>query len=272
MYEGRILRLFETGNREEDRVLKELVKLRLTVYTRHPQTGSQIHYDLFGGHFGFNLDAIAQGFEEAPKTWHVVEVKTSNSKNFNNMKHNGVCKTKWQHYCQMQMYMGGAKLTRAYYICVCKDTDEIYGERVYFDKEVFERLVGKAERVIFNPSPCYRITDKPEDFRCKWCDHFTICHYKQLPEINCRTCAHSSPKEEGGWECIHKENISSSDQRHPCDRHVFLPQLVPLEQLDADAVAGTISYDQHIINGPGAIASVDLQEVLDRLQSGEIEV
>jgi hypothetical protein len=60
-------------------------------------------------------------------------------------------------------------------------------------------------------------------------------------------------------------------QKAGCGCHIFIPNLVPLEQTDADPEKGTISYGQ-IVNGPGAIASKDLQEILDKMASGEIEI
>ena len=56
--------------------------------------------------------------------------------------------------------------------------------------------------------------------------------------------------------------MSSSEQRHPCDRHILIPDLVPLEQTGADPDKGLIIYGK-IINGPGHVASIDMQAEID---------
>ena len=46
------------------------------------------------------------GIPEAPKTWHVLEFKTHNSKSFAKLEKEGVQKSNPMHYAQMQVYMG----------------------------------------------------------------------------------------------------------------------------------------------------------------------
>jgi len=270
-FDGRMLRLFESGNQQEPRIVKDLRAIGAEVYDLDPETGKQIHYEMFGGHYAGSCDAIAHGFEES-KQWHVLEFKTANTKSFNALSKSGVQISKFTHYCQMQQYMKWAGLERAFYFCVCKDTDDIYGERVRLDKELVKRLELKAERVIFASGLPFKVTDSAEDFRCRYCTHKNLCHFKQLPEVNCRTCAYSSAERNGTWVCTKDGHLLCGDEQktpHLC--HIFLPDFVPLEQTDADAERGTVSYGQ-IVNGPGATLSTEMQEVLDKLQSGEIEI
>ena len=105
-------------------------------------------------------DGIGIGFEEAPKTYHIIEIKTSNLKSFNQMKKHGVEKSKYVHFCQMQCYMHWSGLERAFYIMVCKDTDELYSERVYYNPEVAKSLEKKAYDVIFSSEPSFRQGDE----------------------------------------------------------------------------------------------------------------
>lgn len=257
-FNGRMLRLFATGHSQESRLLRDLKNIGIVVYDVDPDTGNQIHYKDFGGYYAGSLDAIAKGFDEAPKTWHVVECKTMNTKSFTYLKSKGVRIAKYEHYAQMQVYMGWSGLDRAMYLVVCKDTDEIYSERVYFDKETYDRLRLKADRIVFADVPMQKIGG-PDSFKCKWCEHRYLCHDKKLPEVNCRTCAHSDIVE-NGWVCG-KDNhtLEPLEQRQPHPCHVFIPALVPMEQTDADAERGTITYGK-ITNGPGAISSTELQE------------
>lgn len=260
-FDGRMLRLFETGNQQEPRIVKNLRDVGIEVYDLDPETGKQIHYEMFGGHYAGSLDAIGGGFKES-KQWHVLEFKTSNSKSFASLQKVGVERAKFNHYCQMQQYMKWAELERAYYFCVCKDTDEIYGERVRIDKELVKRLESKAEQIIFADIAPFQIAGDPSDFKCKFCDHKDTCHGNKLPEVSCRTCAYSDAKENGTWVCTKENNrvLCGDEQRsvHKC--HIFLPEFVKLEQISADSETGTITYAGNITNGPGAIESINLQE------------
>ena len=253
-FDGRVLRLFDTGNNQETRLLNDLRNIGCTVYDREPETGKQISYSEFGGHLGGSLDAIAQGFEES-KVWHVVECKTVNTRGFKGLQTKGVAVAKYDHYCQVQLYMLWAKLDRAYYLCVCKETDEIYGERIHFDKVFADTLVDKANRVIFANEPL----DRCEGFHCKFCNHKSICFGGGWAEVNCRTCAFSDVVIDGKWFCPkYAKEIPGITQRNGCPSHCYIPALVPLEQIDADAENWTITYAGGLVNGIGHVASKDM--------------
>ncbi len=87
---GRILRLFETGQLEEARLVRDLRATGATVLEVDPETGRQFRVEAHGGHFGGSLDAVALGLLEAPKTWHVVEFKTHSAKSFAELVAKGV--------------------------------------------------------------------------------------------------------------------------------------------------------------------------------------
>lgn len=270
-FSQRMLRLFETGIREEYRILDNLRKSGITVYSEDPDTKQQIHYDMFGGHYAGSLDGIGAGFKES-KAYHVIECKTSNTKTFKSLQKNGVEKTKFEHYCQMQQYMKWSGLDRAFYFCVAKETDEIYGERIKIDKEFVKTLELKAERIIFSDYPPDK-TGLSTDFKCRYCTHSNICHYKHLPEISCRVCSFVTPSREGGWICGRDgTKINRMKQREGCEHHIFNPACVPLTQVDASEKDETITYDGGVVNGASAIPSPELGGVIDKLISGEIEI
>ena len=84
-FPGRILRLFETGQLEEARLVRNLRATGATVLDVDPETGRQFRVEAVGGHFGGSLDAVAIGLIEAPKTWHVVEFKTHSARSFHEL-------------------------------------------------------------------------------------------------------------------------------------------------------------------------------------------
>lgn len=232
-FPGRILRLFETGQLEEARLVRNLRRTGATVLDADPETGRQWRVEAHGGHFGGSLDAVAIGLLEAPKTWHVVEFKTHSAKSFAELKRDGVRKSKPRHWAQMQVYLHLLRLTRAMYVAVCKDTDEIHVERLQADREEGERLITKAGRIIHAQHPPARISEDPAWWQCRICEHHDVCHDGGAAEITCRSCLHATPVE-GGWHCARWDRrLSTADQRRACEQHLYIPDLVPGEVLDA---------------------------------------
>ena len=238
---GRLLRLFETGQLEEARLVSNLRATGATVLEVDPETGRQFRVAAHGGHFGGSLDGIALNLLEAPKTWHVLEFKTHSKKSFNDLLSKKVQASKPQHYAQMQIYMHLTGISRTMYLAVNKDTDELYVERLEADRACAENLLSKAQRVIFAATPLPRISDDPSWYQCRLCDHAPVCHGKQAAEINCRTCLHATPVE-GAWHCArHNKSLTEVDQRIACAHHLYLPPLVPGRQVDAGE--GWVEYE-----------------------------
>ena len=232
-FEGRVLRLFETGNREEERLVRNLRRTGATVLEVDPETGRQFRVQAHGGHFGGSLDGVAIHLLEAPKAWHVLEFKTHSNKSFTDLVAKKVRESKPQHFAQMQIYMRLMGMNRAMYLAVNKDTDDLYVQRVEADVAYAEQLLEKARRIIFAPTPLPRISEEPSWYQCRLCDHADVCHGTRAAEVNCRTCLHSSPVE-GGWHCDrHQKPLSEVDQRTGCEQHLYLPPLVPAAQVDA---------------------------------------
>jgi len=231
---GRLLRLFETGQLEEARLIRNLRAAGVAVMDVDPATGRQWAVKACEGHFGGSADAIAIGILEAPKAHHVAEFKTHNAKSFAALQKHGLAKSKPQHLAQLQVYMRLLGVERGYYLAVCKDTDALYSERVHPDPVLAERLLAKAERIINAPRPPAKLSDDPDYFICKWCDHRDLCHGEERAQRNCRTCLHASPVADGAWHCAVRDMLlSPRNQRAGCmSTHRYIPELVPGEQVD----------------------------------------
>jgi hypothetical protein len=134
----------------------------------------------------------------------------------------------------MQVYMHLAGIERAFYLAVNKDTDELYQERIRYDAEAALRLMAKAQRIIANPGPPERISTDPAWFQCRFCDHHAVCHAGAAPERHCRSCLHASPAQGGDWHCArHSAPLDRRDQEAGCAAHLYLPDFVAAEQVDA---------------------------------------
>jgi len=220
---AQLLRLFNRGHLEEARFIALLKAAGLQVWSESPE-GKQFKVQGCDGHFGGSIDSVVLGIPEAPDTPYLAEFKTHSTKSFTNLKSNGVKEAKWEHYVQMQIYMGGLALAGALYLAVNKDTDEIYAEIVAFDNETYSRYMQRASSIISSDEPPSRMHgSSPTWFQCKYCTYYTMCHYFELPIENCRTCSHSTPAKEGRWECIKGQSITNFER---CDKYIWNPSIL----------------------------------------------
>ena len=222
-FDGRMLRLFERGQREEPWIVEDMRAAGLTVHDRDPETGEQIRVSWVGGHFGGSCDGVVLGVPEAPEKWHIWECKTSNTKGFRELERKGVEVAKPEHYAQMQVYMLGLGLDRALYTVVAKETDHIYTERVRLKRREAEGLIAKAAGIVFSGDPPVRISEDPSWYKCKMCHLREVCHGGEVETVekNCRTCTHSSPTKDGMWMCgKFTATITPDAQRAGCEEWV----------------------------------------------------
>jgi len=106
-------------------------------------------------------------------------------------------------------------------------------------------VIERAGRIIFAARPPARISDDPDWFQCRLCPHHDSCHDNRLPARTCRSCLHVTPTEDGGWNCARFDRrLSAGDQRAGCPSHLFIPDLIQGEQLDADPDGAWVAYLQ----------------------------
>lgn len=247
-HDGRLERLFRTGHREEDRMIADLRAIGCDVQDRDPSTGEQWRVELTPWLKG-SADGQITGVPGAEKTTHLLECKTHNDKSFQDWRRKGVAEAKPVHFAQMQIYMHGLGLTRALYIAHNKNTDEVESERVKYDPLAANAILAKAERIAFANEPPPKI----ESFACRFCKHEKICRYDDWARVNCRTCLHSYLATSGEWSCVkHFVDLDIDTQRDGCPDHLYIPALVPGEQIDADEECNTVTYSLRVHSGEGA--------------------
>jgi hypothetical protein len=264
-FDGRILRLFRRGHKEEDVIISDLRNIGIDIRS------SQRRVD-FGNHVSGSLDGVIEkGVPEAPKARHVAEFKTHSKKSFDDMVKNGVEKSKPMHFIQMQVYMHGTNINRALYLAVCKDDDRIYTERVKYDKKVAEDAIIRGKRIAMSdrmPEPC---SADPSWYQCKFCPAHSFCHKAEpTKRINCRTCAHSTAMPDSTFRCErHEADAIPEDFQHEgCDDHILHPDMVPWVMEGSDdghSVKWKIG-DRWVVNGEGGYKSREIianPEVLD---------
>ncbi len=247
-FDGRKLRLFQTGHLEEPRMVADLRAIGATVHDINPADGKQFGFVGHGGHARGHMDGCAQGIPGGGKKWHCLEFKTHAAKSFADLKKKGVKAAKPEHYAQMIWYMGKSGMDRGLYLAKNKDTDDLYSERIEFDRVFFEQLEAKFNSIIFAPTPPPRISEDPKFFICGWCSSNAVCHGNRVPATSCRTCVHSTPERlpenEGRWSCTKAgadSSIPTETQREGCPQHLPLPFLVTYADA-IDAGEGWIEF------------------------------
>lgn len=254
-FEGRILRLFRRGHNEESIIVADLEAIGIAV------RGQQSRVD-FGAHVSGSVDGIGLGIPEAPKTEHLLEFKTHAKKSFDDLAAKGVKASKPQHWVQMQVYMHGLGLTRALYIAVCKDDDRLHCERVRYDQEAAEAAVARGRAITLAERMPPPVSSDPTWWQCKFCPAHSFCHKAEpTKHVNCRTCAHATPKDDSTWHCARWDApIPPEAQFDGCDDHVFHPDLVPW-QMEGSEDGLSVTWligKSRLRNGVGGLTSRQL--------------
>lgn len=201
-FNGQTLRLFNRGHLEEGRFVALILASGMQI-VQQDETGGQYRVSYLGGHFGSAIDGVVIGCPDMPNpsTPILTEMKTHNDNSFKKLKTAGVKESKWEHYVQQQEYMLYYGLPASLYIAVNKNTDEIWCEIVPFDRETAERYKDRGHIIALSEAPPPKLSQDGSFYKCKWCDYRGICHMGDMPEVNCRTCKHSYPLEDGTWRC-----------------------------------------------------------------------
>lgn len=230
-HDGQQLRLFERGKRAESWLIEDLRAAGVTVWEHDGETGEQA--SVKWGHIGGSLDGVASGLPEWPDVPHVLECKTHGSNSFKRLLEKGVKNAKPEHYAQTQVYMLGTGLDAALYLAVCKNNDELYAERIKFDRVAAEGFVARGQAIVAADQPAPPL-DK--DFPpciyvsrdgTRWpCSYYDQCHDdKVVPEKNCRTCLSSTAEPDGAWSCMLHGALDTEKQRKGCGEHLTVPVL-----------------------------------------------
>jgi hypothetical protein len=260
-----MLRLFDHGNLEEKRIVADLRRIGCEVHEVDPSTGKQFAVEACRGHMRGHMDAAVKGLPEAPTKWHVAEFKTHNDKSFKELTEKGVIASKPMHFVQMNTYAGLTGMDHMVYVAVNKNTDDIHVERLPFDVQKFRADIERAERIIFAEEAPLRISDKPDWYQCKMCDAYSQCHGTDAPAVTCRTCCHSTPVDNGLWQC---EKHSKSCET-PCADHLHRPDLLSQFAEFVEFDGACMVYKNKLTgnsfkNGVGALSSAEITAATDK--------
>ena len=220
-FEGRILRLFETGHLQEARIVDDLRRAGFAVWDKQ-EDGSQYEFTDPSGHFITKVDGVIKDVPESDKP-HVLEVKTHNKNSFSSLVKKGVQYAKPTHYAQVQISMALGGFTRALYVAVCKDDEQFYVERIREDTDEQKKLQQKIVKLTEARLRPAGISDDGSSFGCKFCSMKSVCTKETEPLRHCRTCTMCTPGQEGKWVCeLNKHTLTMDEQRKGCEHYEAL--------------------------------------------------
>lgn len=219
MFDGRMLRLFQTGHREEERFIEALRGIGCTVWEVDPETNKQFRIYGVKGHYGGSTDSVGilPFFPDLPL---LMEFKTHNDKSFVHLVNKGVVLAKPQHYAQMCAYGKHYKFKYALYCAKNKNDDDIHYEVVELNWDTGNDLEAKAEEIIRSPTPPRKLSDNPSYYDCRYCPFNGICHHNKPVEKNCRSCRMCEPVDNAEWYCHRwKAIVPAEHLNQGCDSH-----------------------------------------------------
>ena len=220
-FEGRMLRLFETGHLQEARIVEDLRRAGFAVWDKQ-EDGRQYEFRDDSGHFVTKVDGVVKDVPESSKP-HLLEVKTHNKNSFSSLTKKGVQEAKPTHYAQMQISMALGGFARALYVAVCKDDEQFYVERIKEDKAEQDKLKAKITKLVEARLRPAGISDDGSSFGCKFCSMKAVCVKQAAPLRHCRTCTMCTPGPEGKWVCeLNKDTLSIDRQRLGCEHYEAL--------------------------------------------------
>ena len=239
----------------ESKVSRDLVIGRIkTVCNVQDEGGTdRFVFNDLAGHVTCQIHGIVKGLIQAPKTWHVLSVRSSVKwKGLNKAVRNYGEKQalqEWsdEHYAEAVLSMAASGLTRHYTVISDQGARNWASVRTDANPKFAGYLRAKADKIIFADEAPPKIGDE-NHFMCRvgFCPMAEVCQHGQLPERHCRTCLHSTPEADGGWSCALGHEMKT------CHEHRFLPSLVAGDQVDVrkgDVVYALKSGKEFVDNG-----------------------
>jgi hypothetical protein len=266
---------FEDGHRSEEIMAARLRSVRgIELHTIDPDTGGQIGFSDWGGHFSGHMDGAILGLAAAPKSWHVWESKAVGHENFKKLgdirqrdmsKDGKSTLAEWSpvYYGQAVLYMSYSGMDRHYLTVASAGSRDMAAIRTDADPARAAVLRERAGKIIKSDAPLSRISEDSTWWQCRGCPAHDVCHGYSMPQVNCRTCTHATPiiEGEGGrWHCAKRDAlIDVATQRVGCDQHAYLPTMLQAYGLDPiNADGGSIQYmtksGNTLWNGPDDFA------------------
>lgn len=163
--EPRILAVFEMGHAVETLVVKLLRDAGYVVLRQQEQITA------YGGRVVGHIDGTTLLGAKHDQTEHLLEIKSSNTKRFEELLAVGYEAWSPKYADQLHAYMGFLGLDRALVIVVCKDDSRIHAERIRFDRDRFISI-NKALKTALDFE---MVPARPAEATSQYCAYCKYC-------------------------------------------------------------------------------------------------
>lgn len=292
-YPASLLRTFGVGNATERLQADWLRHIPGVQLHTADGEGRQFRFHLLGGHLSGTMDGAVVGLPGMESIWCVWEAKSANSSRFNALKklsngdhvqlsweelrRTGLREWNPEYWGQVIGYMGLTGMQKALVTVLDKNSSEVLVFFVDADPMEYQMLIGKAERLIESPTPPPPMYPRPTDWRVKIkltdeLDRAVYFKERLPPTSNCRNCRFSKPLtnvDGAQWHC-QLRNIGCGNRSHQeagCDKHQFIPELMPARALkeghpaDHSPMEYITPEGAKFANGEGEFSSDELIEL-----------
>lgn len=215
-FEGRLLRLFRSGDIYEDRMRAELAAIGFEL------AGEQAGFEAFGGRVRGHTDDFAR-LEDLP--WALWEAKSANDRKFSGLQklvrervRHPLRKWSLKYWHQVQTYLAAFDLRVCLFEVSNKNTDDIITLLVPRDEDAVAEAGAKAREILNAVGPPSRGYGRPATPDCtRYCDHVEWCWYgADLPRL-CGACVNwrdglcSRTGEVATTVCEHFDSVPHGD-------------------------------------------------------------
>lgn len=169
--DARVQRIFDMGNIIEDYVVQLLKDAGIQVFDKD-KNGDQ--YGFVDGKIAGHTDGILLGLPESSKP-HLFECKSANEKSFKELQKKKVKGWKPTYWAQIQVYMQKLRLERCLFVCMNKNTQELYIERVKYDKHVANHYLLRGKEIANMETKPERKYPSKTFYKCKFCNYRDDC-------------------------------------------------------------------------------------------------
>lgn len=179
-YKG--LYAIEDGHRTEE-LLKERLRLVSGVELWDLDENQKDQIGFVDGKFSGHVDGVILGLLQAPKTPHIFEAKACNEKKFNELiklkdqygEKDALEQWDYTYFAQAQSYMHYLDMERHYLVCATPGGRDMVSCRTEFQKDRFQNLMMKKDRIIAAKTAPERITSHRGFYICKFCRFAEFC-------------------------------------------------------------------------------------------------
>lgn len=218
----------------------------------------QLEFSDLSGFLAGHPDGLISGISPNIEQYHIWEHKQCQESKFNKLVklvdgNESTALKGWDYtyYCQAMLYCYYSELDSHMLTCSTPGGRATISCQTESNTDLALQLIEKAKNIIFSDAAPQRINNSPSFYLCKWCEFSDICHTKtEVPQLNCRTCLHSTPETHGGWSCAkHDIDIDENFEHVGCDKHLYLPDILNEKAVESDGIS--VTYADGRVNFEG---------------------